>query len=155
MIGGGACPGLLVFLGAACSLSGVHVSPAAVWWGFVLTHGWAPLVVCLLVCWFGGWLGPLDSCRVARLVRAALPPCAVRLGAAARTKVNTAAQVTGVFCQNAIESASLDQAGPCGARGRLHAFVDKHHNYLQEHFGDLVVHRCVVHRDELGNPQLV
>ena len=33
-------------------------------------------------------LGPLDSCRVARLVRVALPPCAVCLGAAARTKVN-------------------------------------------------------------------
>ena len=74
-------------------------------------------------------LGPLDSCRVARLVRVALPPCAVCLGAAARTKVNTAAQVTGVFCQNAIESASLDQAGLCGgSHGRLRMFVDKHHN---------------------------
>ena len=38
-------------------------------------------------------LGPLDSCRVARLVRVALPPCAVCLGAAARTKVNNTAKV--------------------------------------------------------------
>ena len=94
------------------------------------------------------WLGSVGRLFVGLLVRwlvgpprllsggslGASGPAAVRCplgGSRTYKSKHAAAQVTGVFCQNAIESASLDQAGPCGARGRLRAFVDKHHNYLQ------------------------
>lgn len=64
------------------------------------------------VC-FLGVVALVPAAAASAAAAAALRQCAVYLGAAHFSKFTHAAQVTGVFCQNAIESASLDQAHLC------------------------------------------